>query len=211
MDPRKGYSEQYEQALQVAAVAHRQQMRKGSDLPYLVHPIHVSVILLRHGFPTEVAVAGLLHDVVEDQGYALGEIEDRFGPRVRAIVEALSEEKEDPQGEERAWEVRKREALQQAREASRQAVAVKAADAIHNAHSFVQDLNRDGPQIWDHFNRGPRAQLAYYRQVLALVEERLTGHPLAAELADAVDLLARAIEGTAEEPMRLDGAEQRPS
>lgn len=210
MNTRKGYSEQYEQALHVAAVAHRQQMRKGSDLPYLVHPIHVSVILLRHGFPTEVAVAGLLHDVVEDQGYDLGEIEERFGPQVRAIVEALSEEKLDSQGEERAWEVRKSEALQQAREASRQAVAVKAADTIHNAHSFVQDLRREGPQVWDHFNRGPRAQLDYYRKVLELVDERLGGHPLAAELADAVDLLVRAVGETAEERMRLE-EEQLPS
>ncbi len=199
MHTAKGYSQQYEEALQVAAVAHRQQMRKGSDLPYLVHPIHVSVILLRHGFPTEVAVAGLLHDVVEDQGYALADIEDRFGSQVRGIVEALSEEKLDSRGEKRAWKLRKREALQQAREASRQAVAVKAADVLHNAHSFIRDLGREGPEMWDHFNRGPLPQLDHYYKVLELVEERLGGHPLAAELADAVDKLVRAVEDAARE------------
>lgn len=199
MDGQEGYSRLYEEALQVATVAHREQERKGSDLPYIVHPIHVSVILLRHGFSTETAIAGLLHDVVEDQGYDLAEIEGRFGPAVREIVEALSEQKRDAQGSKRAWEVRKREALEQLRQASREAVAVKAADTLHNAHSFVCDLRREGPQMWRHFNRGPRQQLEYYDNVLDIVDSRLSGHPLAAELADAVNLLRRTIhEGSSD-------------
>jgi (p)ppGpp synthase/HD superfamily hydrolase len=196
MEREGGYSQQYEEALRVATVAHRQQTRKGSGLPYVVHPIHVSVILLRHGFSMEVAIAGLLHDVVEDQGYDLAEIEARFGARVANMVDALSEHKSDAEGVKRPWEVRKREALQQIREASREAVAVKCADTLHNAHSFVQDLRREGAEVWQHFNRGPQAQLSYYRQVLDIAEGRLGAHPLVAELAAAVARLARAIDET---------------
>jgi (p)ppGpp synthase/HD superfamily hydrolase len=199
MEKQEGYSQQYEEALQVATVAHHEQMRKGSELPYIVHPVHVSVILLRHGFSTEVAIAGLLHDVVEDQGYELSEIERRFGPRVAQIVEALTEQKRDADGDKRPWEVRKQEALEQIRDASREAVAVKAADTLHNAHSFVQDLRREGDRIWRHFNRGPQSQLDYYRKVLRMTEKKLSHHPLVAELADAVNRLAEVVDETSPE------------
>jgi hypothetical protein len=86
--------------------------------------------------------------------------------------------------------------LQQIREASREAVAVKCADTLHNAHSFVTDLRREGAEVWRHFNRGPQAQLSYYRQVLDVAEGRLGAHPLVAELAAAVARLACAIDET---------------
>jgi (p)ppGpp synthase/HD superfamily hydrolase len=196
MERQEGYSEQYEEALRVATVAHRRQTRKGSGLPYIIHPVHVSVILLRHGFSMESAIAGLLHDVVEDQGYALTEIEGRFGARIVEIVGALSERKCDAAGVKRPWDVRKREALQRMSEASLEAVAVKCADTLHNAHSFIQDLRRNGVEVWQHFNCGPQSQLRYYRQVLDAAEGRLGAHPLVAELADAVTQLARVIDET---------------
>lgn len=197
MTRQEGYSQRYDEALQAATLAHRPQMRKGSSLPYIVHPIHVSVILLRHGFPTEIAIAGLLHDVVEDQDYELSKIEEQFGPRVAEIVEALTEQKWDAQGEKRPWDVRKREALRQIRDADRETVAVKAADTLHNAQSFVNDLRREGHRVWRYFNRGPHSQLAYYRGILHVTEKRLGDHPLAVELADAIDRLAQAIDETA--------------
>ena len=190
MEKKQGYSERYEQALRMAATAHRRQNRKSSDLPYVTHPFHVSVILLRHGFPADVAIAGLLHDVVEDQGVELDVIEDRFGPVVAEIVAALSERKTDAQGQKRPWEVRKREALEHMRQASREAVAVKVADALHNARCTACDVRRDGPQVWERFNRGSERQIDYYRRIVHVARERLEGHPLVAELADAVEDLA---------------------
>lgn len=196
MEREVGYSESYEEALRLAIVAHHQQKRKGSGLPYIVHPIHVSVILLRHGFSTEVAIAGLLHDVVEDQDYDLTEIAKRFGSRVAEIVGALTERKRDTHGERRAWTDRKRETLEQMEAASRQAVAVRAADALHNTESFLEDLRREGPQMWRQFNQGPELQLGYYRKIVDVSKRKLGPHPLAEELANAVQRLARAIRET---------------
>jgi (p)ppGpp synthase/HD superfamily hydrolase len=190
------YSELYERALRFAAIAHHSQKRKGSDLPYITHPVHVSVILLRHGFSTEVAVAGLLHDVVEDQGYELAQIEAEFGTRAAEIVAALSERKKDAQGAKRPWEVRKREALEHMRRADPETVAVKVADTLHNVHCFVLDLRREGSQIWQHFGRGPGPQLDNYHQILQTARERLGNHPLVDELADAIENLARMIAET---------------
>jgi (p)ppGpp synthase/HD superfamily hydrolase len=196
MERESGYAQSYERALRLAIAAHRQQKRKGSGLPYVVHPIHVSVILLRHGFSTEAAVAGLLHDIVEDQGYDLNEITEQFGPRVAEMVDALSERKRDAHGRKRAWKVRKHEALEQIQNASREAAAVKAADALHNAQSFVEDLRREGPEIWHHFNQGPEPQLDYYRRIVEVSRERLGCHPLVEELSAAVQGLGRAISET---------------
>jgi len=199
MERQEGYSQLYDDALKVATLAHRPQMRKGSGLPYVVHPIHVSVILLRHGFSTEVAIAGLLHDLVEDQGYELSKIEEQFGSRVAEIVAALTEQKRDAQGEKRPWEVRKREALRQIRDSDSETVAVKAADTLHNAQSFVNDIHREGHRVWRHFNRGPQSQLDYYRRILDVTQEKLGDHPLTLELTHAIDRLAQIIDETTPE------------
>ena len=196
MQTHLGYSESYERALRLAATIHRQQNRKGCDIPYITHPFHVSVILLRHGFPTDVAIAALLHDVVEDQGYPLSQIEDQFGPRVAEIVAALSERKTDAQGVKRPWEIRKREGLEHMRNASLDATAVKVADVLHNARSTALDVRREGLQIWQRFNRGPEQTLDYYRQILEIARQRLHDHPLVDELADVLDDLTRLVDET---------------
>jgi len=189
----RGYSERYEQALRLAASAHRSQNRKAGDVPYITHPFHVSAILLRYGFSTDVAIAGLLHDVVEDQGVDLGEIEGRFGGRVAGFVAALSERKRDAHGVKRPWEVRKREALEHMRQGDTEVAAIKVADVLHNARSMAQDVRRDGPETWKRFNRGPESQLDYYRRILEVGRERLGGHPMVDELAEAVGDLARIV------------------
>lgn len=189
------YSERYDAALALAARAHREQTRKGSDVPYIVHPVHVSVILLRYGFAEDVAIAGLLHDVVEDQGLPLSLIEAGFGPAVAEMVAALTEKKKEG-GQPRPWEIRKQEALAQVRCASLEAVAVKAADVLHSARSLAVALQQEGATLWSNFSRGPAESLWYYRSVAEIVGQRLGPHPLAAELDAAVAALAQVMAET---------------
>jgi (p)ppGpp synthase/HD superfamily hydrolase len=188
----RGYSERYDAALILAARAHRGQDRKGTDIPYLMHPVHVSVILLRYGFAEDVVIAGLLHDVVEDSDVPLQRVESQFGAGVAEIVAALTERKVEG-SRPRPWEVRKREALAKLREASQAAVAVKAADALHGARSMARDLRHAGPLLWDSFSRGPDESLWYHRSVAAIVRERLAEHALADELDGAIKDLEQAI------------------
>jgi (p)ppGpp synthase/HD superfamily hydrolase len=186
----EAYSERYEDALALAASAHQDQTRKAGGEPYVVHVVHVSVILLRHGFSEDVAIAGLLHDVVEDQDVPLAEIEAGFGPAVAEMVAALTERKLED-GQERPWGDRKREALAHLEGTSREAAAVKAADTLHNARSLALALRRDGPSIWRRFKRGPAETLWYYRRVADLVRQRLGPHPLAEDLEVAIAALER--------------------
>jgi (p)ppGpp synthase/HD superfamily hydrolase len=189
------YSHRYEAALSLAARAHRHQLRKGGDVPYIVHPVHVSVILIRHGFGEDVIIAGLLHDVVEDQDVPLSQIEAQFGPAVAEMVGALTERKREGTAQ-RPWETRKREALQQIGRASQGAVAVKAADALHATRTTAADLRRQGSTLWAVFGRGPALSSWYYHQIATIVGKRLAGHPLAEELARAVADLDAAIAET---------------
>jgi len=188
----EAYSERYEAALALAARVHRQQTRKGNDVPYIVHLAHVSVILIRHGFAEDLAIAGLLHDAVEDQDLPLADIEAGFGPEVAAIVAALTERKREG-GVERPWEARKREALHQLRHAGLDAVAVKAADALHTVRSLIAGLAAEGSALWSNFSRGADQSLWFYESVAEIVRERLAEHPLADELDRAVDALEEAI------------------
>jgi (p)ppGpp synthase/HD superfamily hydrolase len=184
-----GFSPRYDAALTLAARAHREQLRKGTDIPYIVHPMHVSLILIRHGLGEDLAVAGLLHDVVEDTGVALDQIAAEFGDYVAQLVDAVSETKA-AEGVELPWEQRKAEKLAHLRAGGPDVAALKAADAIHNARSIAADFALVGPAIWGRFKRGADQTIGYYRDILDAVRAKLGDQPIVLELAAAVEKLA---------------------
>jgi (p)ppGpp synthase/HD superfamily hydrolase len=191
------YSETFERALRLAARLHQDQTRKGNDLPYITHPVQVAMILLHYGFPVEVAVAGLLHDVVEDQEYSVEAIAAEFGRQVAELVAALSENKKDHTGSKRPWEVRKEECLEQVRLSHPYAAAIKAADTLHNARATVIDARRLGPQVWQRFTRGPAQLLAYYQRIAEMAREKLPQSGLVDELEEAVAEMAQVVDESA--------------
>ena len=100
------FSPLIDRALVVSATAHRNQVRKGSQVPYVIHPVHVALLLIRHQFPDEVIIAALLHDVVEDTSITLAELQAEFGEEVARLVAAVSEQKTEGT-EPLPWKVRK--------------------------------------------------------------------------------------------------------
>jgi (p)ppGpp synthase/HD superfamily hydrolase len=193
-----GFSARYDAALVLAAVAHRNQLRKGSDLPYIVHPVHVSVILMRYGFGEDMAIAGLLHDVVEDTNVPLEAIRAEFGSEIARLVDAVSETK-TADGVELPWEQRKAEKLAHLQAGGSDVAALKAADAIHNARSIVADLQRVGTSVWARFKRGPGQTIDYYRAIAAAARAKLGEHAIVGELDDAVQALEQAAKHFVEE------------
>ena len=67
----------FERALRLSAEGHRDQVRKGSGVPYVEHPMAVALILDRAGFDEAAVIAGLLHDLVEDTDVTLEQIRER--------------------------------------------------------------------------------------------------------------------------------------
>ena len=87
------------EALDFAAQRHSAQRRKGPDAaPYVNHLIEVATLVAGVGRieDVEVLMAAVLHDVLEDTPTKPQEIEERFGPRVLGLVEALSDDKSLP-------------------------------------------------------------------------------------------------------------------
>jgi (p)ppGpp synthase/HD superfamily hydrolase len=165
--------------LRFAAEAHQGQVRKKTTIPYITHPFHVALILERHGFDEDTLVTALLHDVVEDSKIPIASIEQAFGADVASAVTELTEpEKSVP------WEERKRRYLTQVAQSSPRALAVAAADKLHNLRTIALDLSA-GHNVFERFSRGAQTSLAYYREFVALVRSRLD-HPLTDELEDAL-------------------------
>jgi (p)ppGpp synthase/HD superfamily hydrolase len=104
MDPFPLYSPLIERALRLAATAHQTQCRKGTDIPYVTHPVHAAWILLRAGFSDDrLLAAALLHDAVEDAGVTLDELREQFHADVVETVVAVTEHKHDAEGRKRSW------------------------------------------------------------------------------------------------------------
>src|SRR5262249_20822909 len=145
-------SPRLEAALALAARAHRAQLRKGTDTPYIVHPVSVAWILLRHGFDEDLVIAALLHDTVEDTDVAIGNIRAAFGASVGDLGAAVTEKKEE-NGQKRSWAVRKAEALEHFAAADERVAALKAADLLHNLHATLTDVRGHGVQaVFARFN-----------------------------------------------------------
>ena len=53
-------------AIRVAIRYHNGQVRKGTEIPYMTHPLSVGIFLANAGCSNEVVAAGILHDTVED-------------------------------------------------------------------------------------------------------------------------------------------------
>lgn len=177
-----------ERALRIAAAAHVGQVRKGSGVPYLTHPVQVAIILERCGFDDDrVFAAAILHDVVEDTTVTLAELATQFPAEVIEWVDALSERKLNEAGELRTWEERKREHLDHLAHVPVEARAIALADKLHNLEAMAYDIAH-GADIWSRFN-APRERLKwYYLEVIATATQNdLVLAPLAAACRDALD------------------------
>ena len=124
-----------------AAERHRTQRRKDEEAtPYVNHPLQVAELLAVVGevADPEVLAAALLHDTVEDTDTSFDEIEEAFGPAVRAYVAEVTDDKSLPKLE------RKRLQIEHASARSREAAQIKLADKICN----VRDLGARRPAGW---------------------------------------------------------------
>jgi (p)ppGpp synthase/HD superfamily hydrolase len=177
-----------------AAEMHAGQTRKASTIPYIAHLMGVTSLALEFGGDEDLAIAALLHDVVEDCGGApiLKEVRRRFGGRVAKIVHGCTDSDVDPKP---PWRERKETYLRHLKTADADTRLVSAADKLNNVRSILSDYREVGESIWARFNGGRDGTLWYYR---ALLQEFLRRNPnrLIRELELAVkELEAKASSG----------------
>lgn len=144
-------------AIELAAKAHHNQFRKGTDTPYFAHPCNVGVILAQHGCPEEVVAAGILHDTIEDTPLTIEDIRIQFGIEVAAIVEGCSEPDKSL-----SWEERKQHTIDYLEKAPMEVKFVACADKLDNITSIALDYDELGEDFWQRFNAGKQEQSWYY-------------------------------------------------
>jgi (p)ppGpp synthase/HD superfamily hydrolase len=185
------YSKRYRDALDFAAKLHRRQVRKGTDVPYVSHLLHVSALVWESGGSEDQAIAALLHDAVEDQGGAkvLQKIRERYGKKVSRMVWACSDS--STTGPKRPWVERKTRHLAALADAGDEALLIVAADHVVNVEAIVGDLQQHGRKVWDRFNAPPESQVWYQQATYELLSSRLgSDAALVRRLDRGVGLLA---------------------
>jgi GTP pyrophosphokinase len=179
------------EALDYAAEAHRDQPRKGTTLPYLSHPMGVASLVLENGGDEDQAIAGLLHDVLEDCGAEHEQpIREAFGDRVARLVLGCTDGVPGASGEKAPWRARKLAYIDHLGAADEAVVLVSACDKLHNARAIVTDLMA-GHAVFERFKAGREGTLWYYNALRQVIAERLgEQHPLSLQLGAAVSQMA---------------------
>ena len=173
-------TKRFQKALNLATHLHAKQTRKNSTVPYLAHLLSVSSLVMEDGGDENEAIAGLLHDAVEDQGGLpiLEEIRAIFGENVANIVLGCTDAVSTPKP---PWRARKEEYLRHLGEAPETVLRVSLADKLHNARSILADLRYGGDDIWQSFNGGKDGTLWYYHSLAEIFLVR-TDSPMSHEL-----------------------------
>ncbi len=149
-------------AFEFAAEKHSSQVRKASTIPYIAHLMGVASLVLEAGGDEDLAIAALLHDVVEDCGGVpmLKEVRRRFGARVAKVVDGCTDADTYPKP---PWRERKETYIRHLRSADADTRLVSAADKLNNIRSILSDYRAVGESVWSRFNGGREGTLWYYR------------------------------------------------
>lgn len=179
----------FHDAMVFAAKKHAHQTRKKTAIPYIAHLLSVAALVLEAGGDEDLAIAALLHDVVEDCGGKpmLKEVRRRFGRRVAHIVADCSDSADYPKP---PWRRRKEAYLKHLRTADADVRLVSAADKLHNARAILADYRRSGERVWERFAGKREGTLWYYR---ALDKEfrRKKSNALTSELTTVIGEIER--------------------
>jgi (p)ppGpp synthase/HD superfamily hydrolase len=158
----KPLGSRFRRAFLFAADKHSGQARKASTIPYIAHLMGVASLVLEAGGDEDLAIAALLHDVVEDCGGApmLREVRRRFGNRVAKIVDGCTDSDTDPKP---PWRERKEKYIERLRKEGFDTRLVSAADKLNNVRSILSDYRAIGESVWSRFHGGREGTLWYYR------------------------------------------------
>ena len=152
----------FEKAIRYAVQAHAGTCRKGTYVPYILHPMEAATIAGTITEDKEVLAAAVLHDVVEDAGVTEKELVDNFGVRVAGLVMAVSENKRKEIPEEDTWQVRKEETLEGLKTASLEVQIICLADKLSNMRSIARDYKVLGDGLWERFNQKDKEKHKWY-------------------------------------------------
>jgi len=182
-----------QQALCFAAEVHAGMVRKGTNIPYILHPMEAAAIVGSMTSDPEILAAAVLHDVLEDTPVTAAVLEDRFGSRVAELVAAESEDKRDTLPAEETWRVRKEETISHLRQTSDTGEKMIAlGDKLSNIRAMYRDHLEIGNRLWDRFNQKDKSKHHWYYASIAEALKALEETPAWKEF----DSLVRTVFGS---------------
>jgi (p)ppGpp synthase/HD superfamily hydrolase len=192
--PQQAHSPRYIEALAWAAELHSTQTRKGKPVPYIAHLIAVSGLVWEDGGTEDQAIAGLLHDAIEDQKQCHASIKERFGQTVADIVQACTDTDEPTAAgaTKPPWIERKTTYIEKLEAKPVEAWLVTAADKAHNARDMVLDADRH-PKSWKRFKAGLDGSAWYLWSLHSKLKEFLPE-------SRSVSLLGQSVQSILESP-----------
>ena len=183
-------------AFDFAAREHQHQIRKSTEIPYISHLMSVSALILENGGDEDHAIAGLLHDVIEDAEptsripIIRSEISNLFGPKVSKIVEDCTDGLPNLSGLKPPWKPRKEAYILNIANKSNDTLLVSCCDKLHNARSILSDLKTVGVSVFDRFTATQEETIWYYESLSKIFLSKLQnqkGNIAARELMDTVN------------------------
>ncbi len=197
-------TDRFTRAIDYARTLHTE-FRKGTRVPYMAHLLGVASLVMGEAggaisVTEDMAIAAILHDTVEDHGgtQRLNDVEQKFGANVARMVAGLSDTFAEDHDKKEGWEARKTAYIERLRNEPEDVLLISAADKLYNAKAILDDLKEIGPAVWERFKRGPKEQLWYFNELLAVFELRIKSR-LVAELAHVVNQIA-AVAGASPKP-----------
>ena len=155
-----------QKAIDFATKVHEGQYRKGTDRPYIVHPMEVGKIVSTMTQDEEIISAAILHDTIEDTDVTYEDLKQEFGTRVADLVAAESEDKS------KTWIERKGHTLEHLKTASQAEKILTMADKLSNIRSMARDYLLVGEELWQRFNMKDREKQAwYYTSMIDLLKD----------------------------------------
>jgi (p)ppGpp synthase/HD superfamily hydrolase len=183
-------SDKFIRAVDYACRLHAEQTRKGSEKPYVAHLLGVASIVFEYGGSENEAIAGLLHDAIEDQGgdSTRKNILAEFGKEIVDVVDGCTDADTIPKP---PWKERKLTYIRKLSSAPSSVHLVSASDKLYNARAILADYREIGDAVWGRFKEGKDGTLWYYR---SLVNAFKTADLAPKNLIDELDWVVTKIE-----------------
>ncbi|HEX5821422.1 MAG TPA: HD domain-containing protein [Solirubrobacterales bacterium] len=175
-------------ALRFARRVHLGQYRKQTGEQFVEHPIAVAKLVADGGYDGPLIAAAYLHDVVEKTDVSLDEIRERFGPRVAALIDCLSE---DPDIE--GYGDRKRALRRGILDSGADPVAIYAADRVANMRDWLKVAPEDRPACGERLGTTLKERLELWTEDVEELHDLNPETPFLSEIqADLAELKAHA-------------------
>lgn len=178
------YTQKIKAAIHAAMRVHeidQKQKRKGKDLPYIIHPLVVGLILARISSDEDAVVAGILHDTIEDsvasKKVTVSMLRKRFGDKVARLVDDVTEKHRDID-----WVLRKKKAVKDIASMQKHAPLVKAADAVANCTELIADFRNEGDNTFRRFNVPKERLIEHCAEAIEAIKLQWPDHPLLSDL-----------------------------